>query len=62
MKYNLLKVEELSSILGIKKSTLNKWRCLKTYNLPYIKVGRLVRYNLEAVEAWIESRTGREKL
>ena len=43
-------------ILGIETSTLAVWRSTKRYALPYIKVGRLIRYRESDVEAFIESR------
>ncbi|PCJ09737.1 MAG: hypothetical protein COB16_03340 [Rhodobacteraceae bacterium] len=41
---NLLTPEQVSDYLGVSVETLNVWRCTKRYNLPYLKVGRLVRY------------------
>ncbi|WP_071601331.1 helix-turn-helix domain-containing protein [Dickeya chrysanthemi] len=32
--------------LGVKPSTLAVWRSTGRYNLPYVKVGRLVRYRI----------------
>ena len=43
-------------ILGIETSTLAVWRSTKRYALPYVKVGRLIRYRESDVEAFIESR------
>ena len=48
---------EAADYLGIKPQTLCSWRCTRRYNLPFIKVGRLVRYRPEDVEAFLESRT-----
>jgi len=53
----LLSPNEASLILGISPDTLAVWRCTKRYDLPYIKVGRLVRYSLDDIEAFIKSRT-----
>lgn len=41
--------------LDIETKTLQAWRC-RGGGPPFIKVGRLVRYRPEDVEAWIESR------
>lgn len=38
--------KETSIILGVKISTLAVWRSTGRYNLPYVKVGRLVRYRI----------------
>ena len=43
-------------ILGVKPSTLANWRCTGRYNLPFIKSGRLVRYRVVDLAAWIASR------
>ena len=52
----LLTPEEVASILGVSVNTLNVWRCAKRYNLPYIKLGRSVRYRYEDVQHFIKSR------
>ena len=45
-----------SEALGVKVSTLTNWRTTGRYNLPYIKVGRLVRYRVEDLASWIAKR------
>jgi len=55
-KSNLMTPEQVSAYLGVSVETLNVWRCTKRYNLPYVKAGRLVRYRIEDVEAFIASR------
>lgn len=42
--------------LGIEKSTLSVWASTKRYNLPYVKIGRLVRYKICDLDAFIASR------
>ncbi len=54
---NLLTNEESAAYLGVTPGTLDVWRCTKRYNIPYIKVGRLVRYKKSSLDAFIESRT-----
>ena len=50
-----------AEVLGVKVSTLTNWRTTGRYNLPYIKVGRLVRYRVTDLAAWIaQRRTGAE--
>ncbi|MBC8737567.1 helix-turn-helix domain-containing protein [Paraburkholderia sp. UCT31] len=41
--------------LGVSPNTLANWRATKRYPLPYVKVGRLVRYRLSDIEAFIAS-------
>jgi excisionase family DNA binding protein len=47
---------EAARILGVQRQTLAIWR-LHRENLPFIKVGRLVRYRLSDIESWVSSRT-----
>ena len=48
---------ESALFLGVKPTTLQIWRCTKRYPLPYIKVGRLVRYRQSDLEAFLRGRT-----
>ena len=52
----LLNEQEVAEILKIKPATLAQWRCLKRFNLPYFKIGKLVRYKAEDLKKWIENR------
>lgn len=40
---------------GISRLTLADWRC-KRVGPPFVKVGRLVRYRQEDLDAWLNSR------
>lgn len=53
----LLTPEQVSSILGVKKHTLAVWRSSGRYKLPFIKAGRLVRYRLTDVEAFLQEQS-----
>lgn len=44
---------ETSQILGATVGTLEVWRSTGRYNLPFIKVGRLVRYPLRGVAEFL---------
>lgn len=52
----LLTSEQAAQILGVKPQSLAVWR-LYGKNLPFVKVGRLVRYRREDLEQWIERQT-----
>ena len=52
----LLTTDEAAQILGVKPQTLAYWRCVKRYDLPYVKVGKSCRYRRSDIEAFIESR------
>ena len=53
----LLNEQQTADMLGVKPTTLQVWRCNQRYPLPYVKVGRNVRYRASALQAFIESRT-----
>jgi excisionase family DNA binding protein len=53
----LLNEDQVAAALGVKKGTLQVWRSNKRYPLPYVKVGRNVRYTEAAVSEFIAQRT-----
>lgn len=50
-----IKPPEAAEILGISVDTLARWRC-QGFGPTFHKMGRAVRYDREAVEAWKASR------
>jgi excisionase family DNA binding protein len=52
-------VDEITAaeILDLAPGTLSVWRSTGRYAIPFIKVGRKVRYSRTALNAWLESRT-----
>jgi excisionase family DNA binding protein len=52
----LLTREEAAAYLGVRPQTLSVWHSERRYNLPVVKVGRLVKYRLSDLRAWVESR------
>ena len=42
--------------LGVEESTLAVWRCTGRYHLPYVKVGRLVKYRVGDLRDFKRSR------
>ena len=53
----LLTERDAALYLGLKNpSTLAVWRSTKRYDLVYVKVGRLVRYRKEDLDAFLERR------
>ena len=53
----LLSNSEAATVLGISDGTLEVWRSTKRYVIPYIKVGRLVKYRRSALDQFLEQRT-----
>lgn len=43
-----------AEFLGIKENTLAVWAVNKRYELPFYKVGRLVKYKISDLEIFIE--------
>lgn len=42
----LLSRADAAAYLGVAKQTLAIWACTKRYDLPFVKIGRLVKYRL----------------
>jgi len=49
-----LSVKELSQYAGISTHTLYLWVQLK--QIPYHKIGKLVRFKLAEIEGWLEEK------
>jgi len=56
----MLTDKQAAEFLGIKKQTLAVWRSTARYELPFVKVGRAVRYRVSDLEKFIASRTATE--
>ena len=52
----LLTRKETAEMLGVSFGTLAVWVSCKRYPLPYIKVGRLVKYDYDDVLQFLETR------
>jgi excisionase family DNA binding protein len=51
----LLGTDDAAAYLDVKPGTLEVWRCTKRYAIPYLKVGRCVRYRRSDLDAFLES-------
>lgn len=59
MTDNLMSQDEVAELLGVHPSTLGNWR-EKGIGPPFLRMeGKLIRYVVEDVRAWVESQ--REK-
>lgn len=54
---DLVDETEAAEILDVVPGTLSVWRSTGRYAIPFIKVGRKVRYSRTALNVWLESRT-----
>ena len=53
---DLLSEQEAAQILDTAPGTLSVWRSTGCYNLPFVKVGRKVRYRRSDLVAWLDAR------
>lgn len=47
---------QAAAALSVKPGTLAVWRSCGRYNLPYLKIGRLVRYKAGDLAEWLQGR------
>lgn len=53
----LLDDPDAASLIGVKPGTLPVWRSTGRYAIPYIKVGRRVKYRTSDLLRWLDERT-----
>ena len=59
MNKRLIDVVELSEYTGLSVSTIYGWVSQK--RIPYVKCGRLTKFDLEKIDEWIEESSVKEK-
>jgi hypothetical protein len=47
----LLTPKETARLLGVSVQTLAVWRCKNRYGLPYVRLGRLIKYRSDVIAA-----------
>jgi hypothetical protein len=57
LQADLVSPERAAEFLGTTPGNLAIWRCQRLYDLPYIKIGRSIRYRQADLEAFVERRT-----
>jgi excisionase family DNA binding protein len=57
MEKQYLSVDELAAYLGISKYTVYWWTA--TRRIPHKKLGKLVRFDLDEIKLWIQSKDRR---
>jgi excisionase family DNA binding protein len=57
LRSDLLNTEQAAAYLGVTSRTLEVWRCTKRHAIPYIKVGRLVKYRKAELDHWLAQQT-----
>jgi len=54
---DMLTRAEAAEYLGLRPQTLATWATTGRYDLPFVRVGRAVRYRRADLDAWLASRT-----
>jgi excisionase family DNA binding protein len=54
MTRDLLTPEDVAKILDVSTQTLATWRTTGRYDLPFVKIGRLVRYRQSDVDEFVD--------
>ena len=53
----LLAPLDAASVLGVREQTLAVWRSTGRYGLPFVRVGRRIKYREQDIENWLKRRT-----
>ncbi|MBR1605134.1 MAG: helix-turn-helix domain-containing protein [Alphaproteobacteria bacterium] len=53
----LLSTEDAAIYLGISARTLETWRCKQRYDIPYVRIGSVVRYKISDLDDYISKNT-----
>lgn len=52
----LLTVEQVGNLLSVKTSTIYNW--VHKEEIPYVKVGRLLRFDQSKITEWVNQNSG----
>ena len=55
MNKRFINKEELAQYLGISVNTIRSWVWMR--QIPYVKLGKLVKFDLQEMENWLKIRT-----
>jgi len=58
MDRRFLSITEMSQYLGITKGSLYVWVCQR--KIPYLKVGKLVKFDIMEIESWLKDKRVKE--
>ena len=59
MDKRLININELSEYTGLSPSTLYTW--VNQRRIPFVKCGRLTKFDLERIDEWIKESSVEEK-
>jgi excisionase family DNA binding protein len=52
MEKRLIDINEAGEYLRVSKNTIYSWICQR--KIPFVKMGRLVRFDLRDIDKWVE--------
>ena len=58
MERRYIGIKDLSQYLGLPKSTLYVWTCQR--KIPYLKIGKLVKFDIIEIENWLKDKRIKE--
>ena len=58
MNRRLIDVQELSELTGLSKNTIYCW--VSQRRIPFVKCGRLTKFDVQKIEKWIEEHSVNE--
>lgn len=58
MDRRFIGINDLAEYLGLAKGTVYVWVCHK--KIPYLKVGKLVKFDLREIEHWLKDKRVKE--
>ncbi len=59
MNKRLININELSEYVGLSTSTIYSW--VSQRRIPFVKCGRLTKFDLQRIDEWIEESSVKEK-
>ena len=59
MNRRLLNVKEVSELTGLSKNTIYCW--VSQRRIPFVKCGRLTKFDLQKIDEWIEENSVQEE-
>lgn len=58
MNTRYINIGELAEYLGLTKGTLYVWVCQR--RIPYLKVGKLLKFDIIEIESWLKDKRIKE--
>ncbi len=59
MNKRLININELSEYIGLSTSTIYSW--VSQQRIPFVKCGRLTKFDIQRIDEWIEESSVEEK-